>query len=148
MQLEIEHDPVHDCCHLRVSGTLYLADYTQAFRAAWEREEYTAAARALWDFREAQPRLRKDELKALRELMSGDATQSVSQAAVAAVRELADFTRAERPPSLPPRIALLVSSDLDFGMMRMYVSYATLDDVDARVFRTPQDAWDWLLEAG
>ncbi|MGE0487475.1 MAG: hypothetical protein AB7Q81_25210 [Gammaproteobacteria bacterium] len=147
MDFDLRHDPGSDCCHLRIAGTLRLADYQQAFRDAWRRPEYTGAACALWDFSAATTRLGKDDIKALQRLVRDGSVPTPARAAALAAQSLADFTRRERPPRLPPRVALVAVTDVDFGMMRVYAGHVAFEDVETLVFRAADDALRWLLGA-
>ena len=55
--------------------------------------------------------------------------------------------RVERPPSLPKHIrkgAILVSTDLAFGMMRMLATFRERPDLYLDVFRDLEEAKAWL----
>ncbi|MCB1746467.1 MAG: hypothetical protein H6977_02455 [Gammaproteobacteria bacterium] len=145
MDFDLLRDPRTDCCHLRIAGTLRLADYEQVFRTAWSRREYTEAKRALWDFTAARARFGKDEIKMLSGLIRDGTPRTAARAATLAARRLADFTRRERPSVLPARVALVAAQDLDFGMMRVYAGHVAFYDVATEVFRASEDALGWLL---
>ncbi len=45
-------------------------------------------------------------------------------------------------------VALVVSSDVQYGMARMYMAYTDLAHPDTEVFRNLEEAREWLLAGG
>ena len=58
------------------------------------------------------------------------------------VKQLA--ARARRKSNRPKKVALLVSSDLSFGMLRMYAAFRDEGQVELNVFRDVDVATQWL----
>lgn len=148
MNVDITPDPDGVGCVVTVTGDLNVEDYQQLFENAWSNRSYVTAKTAIWDFTGCQTRFRFGESRALaRAASSGGSKPSRAQIASTAARKLAQFSMDNRPRQLPSRIAIVVASDLDYGMMRVYAGFTTLDSDEAQVFRSIEDATQWLMRS-
>ena len=62
------------------------------------------------------------------------------------LREAAAFSNEVRDLFAGGRVAIVVSSDLDFGLARMFQVFAEGSGIDHEVFRDRDAARDWLLK--
>ena len=60
--------------------------------------------------------------------------------------ELAEYAKSK---SFPPssKVAIVASSDLAFGLSRVFEVYREDERSKHRVFRTVREAWDWLNDS-
>jgi hypothetical protein len=84
-------------------------------------------------FRPDMPRL--FDLRGVTKLLTADEMARLAQ------------TLRSSPGSKPSRRALLVGSDLSFGMFRMFTALADGGDVENRVFRDEAEARAWVEQA-
>jgi hypothetical protein len=61
------------------------------------------------------------------------------------LRKVAADVRSRPEMSVPGRAAVLASSNLVYGLLRMYEVFSDGDPVEIRVFRKPEEAMAWLL---
>lgn len=110
-------------CDEYLKGKLYgsatLADLMEVMDAISENGFYRYARR-LWDLRECRIELSSDDLRAL-----------------------AEHGRAR--DALESRAAVVASSDLSFGLMRMHEVFRQQEGLSHRVFREEQEAVRWLV---
>jgi hypothetical protein len=66
----------------------------------------------------------------------------------AEVKTLAEFILSGQPAARPPRMAIVTSSDLDFGLARMFAAYREHPSTQVRVFRDYEEAIVWAQAAG
>ena len=142
MQVDFHFIPDETRCVVTITGDLSVEDYQKLFESAWNNATYIEAQTAIWDFTECQTRLGFGESRAL--VRAAGSKPSRAQLGSAAARKLAQFSKDNRPAKLPTRIAIVVASDLDYGMMRVYAGFMALDADEAQVFRSLTDANHWL----
>ena len=148
MEIEFRFNAAEDCCYVSVTGKVYPADVQACFDTAYADEQYRGTARALWDFSAAQLRLSADAVAGSRQRVDEHPDVVRSRAASESARNLADYAHAGLPESLPGRVAIVAGSDLDLGMMRVYLGYAAFESMDIQAFKGPDTARDWLFAAG
>ena len=62
------------------------------------------------------------------------------------LKQIADMGKSRDAASTNSRIAVLVSSDLNFGISKIYEAHRESDNHEVRVFRSESDALAWLTE--
>ena len=105
-----------------VEGRLTIEDTRSAIQEIWRTPEYLEHFRVLWDFRHT----------------------GISHFSTDDLREVAAFQQKERSELPRSRIALLVSKEVDFGLMRMLGAFLPEADLENDVFRDAESAWSWL----
>ncbi|MCP4599367.1 MAG: hypothetical protein GY847_02330 [Proteobacteria bacterium] len=62
------------------------------------------------------------------------------------IAELAEFAKQNERPGKITKTALVVTTDVDFGLSRMYENLADLQDNlgEMGIFRSLEEAYDWL----
>jgi hypothetical protein len=60
------------------------------------------------------------------------------------LRSIAEEVRAMSPPSVYRRIAMLASTDVVFGLIRMYEAFAETSSLEVQAFRDECEAIAWL----
>lgn len=145
MEIAFRFNAAENCCYVNVSGQVYPADVQACFDTAYADEQYRSTARALWDFSTARLRLGADALAGSRQRADEHPDVVRSRAASESARNLADYAHAGLPESLPGRVAIVAGSDLDLGMMRVYLGYAAFEDMEIQVFKGTETARNWLF---
>lgn len=147
VEYEILNNDAEDCCYVTITGDLTVDDYKTIFVEVWKRDDYLHAKRAVWDFSGCRTRFDVEKAKLDADGVSGEAKRrAFAKLGMAAAQELAEFTRNNRPPVLPPRIAVITHNDIDFGTTRVYSGFSGLDFDDLRVFKSLESARKWLFE--
>ena len=101
------------------TGTLGFLEALEGAVSVWERRDWKGKS-IVWDFRKARLE------------MTGDS-----------VREFAEFVTNHQPLARPPRVGLVVSTEFDFGMARMFEAFREDFATEVRVFRSYEDAVAW-----
>jgi hypothetical protein len=115
------------------SGVVTAAQWLEAVKALYADSRHVEPSRVLWDFRDV----------------------SLEWTASNIAPEV-DFVRKKRSPG-KGRSAGVVSSDLIYGLVRMFelsvfeirmfdLSVKSMKDLEVRVFRETEPAFDWLRE--
>jgi hypothetical protein len=105
-----------------VTGRLTYAEVRDALEELYARPDFDPAMNALWD-------------------LQGAVTTGISSDDVRQVAQLVAGSR----PSGSSRVALVVSRDADFGMVRMYEAQLDRPSQDNhRAFRNIEEAMTWL----
>lgn len=113
-----------DLARITVRGTVTLTDLKSALELLVASPGYRPRIAMLWDLRAADAG----------ELRAPDLTRYA--------RHLADY-----PERFGARVAMVVSRDLEFGVMRMWQSFAEAPvPQERRVFRNLDEALGWLRE--
>ena len=78
--------------------------------------------------------------------MSGvvDCRRVTSRFSITDLRRTAADVKSRPQMQVPSRAAVLASSNLVYGLLRMYEVFSDGDPVEIRVFRRPEDAMAWL----
>jgi hypothetical protein len=123
MAISYRIDPAVDLVHVRVAGHLTPADHQAYLSALLADPAFRPGMHRLFDCRDADDSNSSDE-----------------------VRLIADRVRAEAAHFGDSRCAILVRSDVQYGMARVFEAF--LGDVpgDFRSFRDPAEASAWLSE--
>src|SRR5262249_30539334 len=115
-------DPDHDVVIGTGTGTLGYLEALEAAVSTWEHREWKGKS-IVWDFRAASFD------------MTGDS-----------VREFAEFVTKHQPLTRPPRVALVVGNEFNFGMARMFEAFREDLTTEVRVFTDYQDAGAWASQ--
>ncbi len=112
-----------DAVLFEVSGGFTLADYLRAMREFLQSEHFRPGMPSIWDFRQVDPA----------------AVTSEDLRAIAAYQQ-------EIAPTRGPtwKAALVVSSDVGYGMSRMFEAYAGAAPNEVMVFRGMEAAEAWV----
>lgn len=107
------------------SGTLIKGSIKAAFLEMLDDPEFRPGANVLWDFRgiQAEPPREQDILMF-----------------AAMVRE----NQARRGSGY--KVAMIVDKDLYYGLIRMYQAYSDELPSDVKIFRSMEEASEWLAE--
>lgn len=116
-------DPDHDVVIGTGTGTLGYLEALEAAVSTWEHREWKGKS-IVWDFRTATFD------------MTGDS-----------VREFAEFVTKHQPLTRPPRVALVVGNESNFGMARMFEAFREDLTTEVRVFTDHEDAVAWASQA-
>jgi hypothetical protein len=123
MPYTLNFDPDHDVVLGTGTGTLGYLEALEAAVSTWEHREWKGKS-IVWDFRNAHFE------------MTGNS-----------VREFADFVTKHQPLSRPPRVALVVGNEFNFGMARMFEAFREDLSTEVRVFHDYQDGVAWASQA-
>lgn len=77
-----------------------------------------------------------------------DCTEVEPPDTTATVKYLADFTSHIAAELQCGPLAIVVSSDVEYGMARMYMAYTELRHPRTEIFRSESEALAWLAQAG
>jgi hypothetical protein len=110
-----------DVLELRASGTYAPGEVAQAFERALADPDRPVLRALLYDVRESS-------------VVGGRSTPEVRQA-VAFFESLGQ--------QVGQRVALLATTDVAYGVMRMVAAWAEARDIDASVFRDADEAFAW-----
>ena len=106
-----------------VTGQVEAKDFIEELGKVYSSEDMPVHANLVWD-------------------LSG---ADVSKVTRDQVRQLATFVKSAWKEKTDLKAAFIVSSDLTFGMARMYEQLLNLfDENNIRIFKSHEDAWDWL----
>ncbi|RMH21210.1 MAG: hypothetical protein D6701_02760 [Gemmatimonadetes bacterium] len=108
------------------STTLTVADFIEVFEAALENPEFDPTYGRLWDVRPALDPLDGRQVRAI----------------------AAQYAARIEPRLTAGRSALLVGSDVYYGLSRMFAGLSEAARVEFRVFRDEAEAVAWLDELG
>ena len=123
MDVRTKMDPEKDCRYHTVTGELTLVRLKNALSAVYARPGFRYDQSSLWDLRKAT-------------------TQHVS---AAEVQSIAALVKKHWAGSEAARSALVVSTDLDYGMARMYEMLMEGEiGPRVKVFRDMEEAKAWL----
>ncbi len=107
----------------KVTGDLLLEDVQQAFAMRAGHPEFRPDMGVLWDLSEANAS----------RMTSND------------IRTIAGQNKARlKKKGVRYRVAFLAPRDIEYGLSRMYEMFADASLVENRVFRTPEEARQWL----
>jgi hypothetical protein len=114
IQLELENGIVVARC----TGVLGMKEAQETAPLIWKRQEF-AGLPIVWDFREASFDVQPKD-----------------------VREIAQFILS-RQTTPPPRVALVISRDVDYGFSRMFEVFREDASTEVRTFRDIDEALLW-----
>ena len=120
----IKIDLVKNIAFIEVGGTPTHIEIQEAIIELLKHPDHTDGMDEVWDFSKAS-------VKSFNEKELGI---------------LANFVK-ERLPRLAKRTALVVAKDLDYGIGRMWMSYAEMSDAiqERQLFRNIEEAVEWLV---
>jgi hypothetical protein len=111
--------------HHKVTGVLSTAELRQTLDEVYARPDFSPEYNAVWDLREAD--------------VSAFTTQDINA--------LAEFVSEHWGGPNAPRAALVVATDFDFGLARMYEASVSDDRLrQVQVFRDMAEAVAWVSE--
>lgn len=119
MPYSMKFEPAHDVVTGTATGSLRLHDAFEGAVSVWEHREWKGKS-VVWDFRSARFEMTAD-----------------------AVRELAQFVTRHQPFPRPPRVALVVATEVGFGLARMFGALREDVSTEVRVFQDYEDAVAW-----
>jgi len=126
MPCHLDREPEHGLARVRAEGPIDVADVFSAIVQVWREPAYQERPAVLWDLRAAD----------------------VSRLFAADMREIVGLERRDRPDARRARMALLVTSDVGFGLSRMLQALLEREPIDVCVFRNDEKAaWAWLTES-
>jgi hypothetical protein len=88
------------------------------------------------------------EVRGYDELVDMSGVEAIASPTPENVRKLADLSVSMDPEGVPTKFAIVAPDDLAYGLGRMYGAVRELDErgsKEVRVFRTLQEAEEWLL---
>ena len=107
-----------------VTGRITFEDITSSFEKATNHSDFVKSLPVLWDFRAA------------------DGTKITGNEIKTFIR----FYESQSDKRSGIKAALLVSGDLEFGLLRMYEAQAFNIPAQIEIFRNYDDAMQWVLE--
>ena len=122
MSTVVKADAAEGVVTIAVDGVPDIAEIRDVIIKTWSDPVFQSTARGLWDLRNAD----------------------LSGISAAELRTVADLEENRRPDLPRSRIALVVSREVDFGMLRMLEAFLPESTLDYHVFRDFDDAWHWL----
>lgn len=120
MELSMSLDPESGIVIGRCEGPMGVREGKEGVAKFWANPEYCGKP-VLWDFRNARLVVRAAE-----------------------VRALAQFVMEGQPSMPPPKVAIVTSRDVDFGLSRMYEVLREHPETEVRVFRDYEEAYAWV----
>lgn len=122
MQLTVRFDENAKLRVQTVSGNVTVESLVEAIQEVYRRPEFDASHNFVWDFRNC----------------------NFDEVSTDMVRQLAMFVSNQwTAKGTPPKGAIVASRDLEYGLARVMSTH--LDDQnDFRVFRTLEEAIEWL----
>lgn len=123
MTIEMDVDPGAGIVTYRVTGCPGYEEFSTAITGRLEHLDFKSDMDVLWDLRDS------------------DFTQMETRT----LRKIAKFVKqnTERYHS-GYKIALVASSNLEYGLSRVYEAYVGILPTKLHVFRKPEDAIDWF----
>lgn len=122
MELSLKIDPVAKLRVLKLSGDVVAQDLFDAVDVVYGHPDFDYGHNSLWDLSECR-------------------LENVSSETV---KQFAGFIAGKRSEgNAPPRSAVVVTRDLEFGLVRMYETHLDADR-DFRLFRDIDEAMAWL----
>ena len=91
----------------------------------------------------------REDTRGYSEMMDMRAVEQIALPSMDRVRDLANLSAEMDAGSKGSKFAIVASSDLAFGLGRMYEAYRGMNPrsgKEVRVFRSPEDALKWLEE--
>ena len=122
MTVNITHDKDNDILVVTVVGELSLASLAEAAQQIVSTDKHAPNISALWDLRQAD-------------------TSNIDQHFLKSLVALRENQYKEREGA---KLALVANSDLKYGLSRMYEMLSSDLPQSMHVFRTINDAKDWL----
>lgn len=123
MELSLKIDPEAKLRILKLTGQTTMQDLYDAIEEVYRHPGFDHSHNSVWDLREC----------------------SLADLTSEAVQQIASSVAAQRKArGAPPKGALVVSKDLDYGMARMYETYLDSGS-DFGVFRDIDEAMEWLM---
>ena len=122
MPYTLTYEPDHDVVIGMGSGNLGYLEALEGAVSLWEHREWKGKS-VVWDFRTAHFDL------------SGESVQ-----------ELAEFVTRHQPLTRPPRVAMVVADDFNYGVARMYEAFRADLSTEVRVFQVYEDAVAWAAQ--
>lgn len=112
-----------DAVHFEISGDFTLTEYLEAMKAFLESERFRPGIPSIWDFRQVEE-------------------ASITGEDLRAIAGYQEQIAANRGPTW--RVALVVASDLSYGLSRMFEAYAKSAPNEVTVFRSMEEAEAWI----
>jgi len=122
MPVNRDFDPESGIMTVTVAGAILLSDAIEVTEGMYRDPRFQEPTRVLWDLREGS--------------FNWEATE---------LRQYANYVLRSRAPGRG-RAAVLTLSTLEFGLSRMYEAYAEGTTVEIRIWRSYDEARNWLLE--
>ena len=124
--METHYDPEHRIRRHIVTGVFDAEQMIEAISAVYRSDEVPIHAHVLWDLTAAD----------------------MSNVTAAEVRRGAEFGRGAWEENPGYRIAIVVASDLSFGLTRMFEQiFGIFDEQSICIFRRREEAESWLMDA-
>ena len=121
MPVSIQIDPVSGLIIATCTGKLGIEDARTGASTIWADPDLRGKS-IVWDFRAAQFDLAAPD-----------------------IHEIARFVLT-RQPEPPPRVALVTSRDVDYGLARMFGTLRETEGTEISVFRELDDAVNWARQ--
>jgi hypothetical protein len=112
-----------DAVLFEISGEFTIADYMEAMKRFQQSEFFRPGIPSIWDFRQVMP-------------------EGVTREDLRAIADYQEEIASERGPTW--KVALVVSSDLGYGLSRMFEAYADAAPNEVMVFRNMEKAEAWI----
>jgi hypothetical protein len=122
MSVQIAIDERGGFMRVTLTGALGFEAYVESFEALVSHASYRPGVNALWDFREAP--------------LAGLPTETL--------RRIIRFSAERRELRRGARVAIVVSSDADFGVARIFEAVAADLPIQFQVFRDIGEAEVWV----
>lgn len=123
MQIEISIDPDRHVAMVHIAGRLDMREVARAAAAFVDHPDFTPGMPAIFDLRDV-------------DFASFGAAES---------RAISEINRRLASRRGSARVALLVESDLGFGVLRMHEVLGQSPNLQVRVFRDMVEAQHWVL---
>lgn len=125
MDYSIDVDPQTGWGLVSLSGEVRPNEFPALLAQAWEHAGYAAARCAIWDFTGCQTGYYFNDIVGL-----------------------TDFIAGHKQGRGPRIVALVASSDLEYGMSRVFSAFEEKCGYTTNVFRTRPEAVAWLRSLG
>ncbi len=120
----VEIEIAEGAAYVTFSGALTAVSWGEAYQELQAHAQFDRDVPTVWDFRAAT---------GIKDLTAGD------------FRVFSELVKKVRGSGIPPKVAMIASQDLEFGIARMY-ELGSKDKIPIHlgVFRNPEDAVEWI----
>jgi hypothetical protein len=126
MPVTCEIDAESGIVHTAIQGRVRTQELVTALEAVIRRPDFRSGLNGIVDLREG----------------------GVADLHTREVKWLVDLMDRHRDQIGPSRTAIVVSTDVDYGLARMYQAYAESTSIETNIFRDLEDARRWLATSG